>query len=37
MRDLAGLLARGYGTEDVRAILGGNLMRLAGTVWKSVA
>ena len=32
-----GLLARGYGTEDVRAILGGNLMRLAGAVWKSVA
>ena len=31
-----GLLARGYDGADVRAILGGNFMRLAGQVWKPV-
>jgi membrane dipeptidase len=25
----------GYGDADLRAVLGGNLMRLARTVWKS--
>jgi membrane dipeptidase len=31
-----GLLARGYDEADVRAVLGGNFMRLAGQVWKPV-
>jgi membrane dipeptidase len=31
-----GLLARGYGDEDIRAILGGNFRRMAATVWKPV-
>ncbi|MFQ5828395.1 MAG: dipeptidase [Candidatus Methylomirabilia bacterium] len=29
-----GLLARGYGEKDVEKILGGNLMRVFGKVWK---
>ena len=29
-----GLLARGYGADDVRAVLGGNFIRLAAEVWK---
>ncbi len=28
------LLTRGYSTDDVRAIMGGNFMRIAETVWK---
>jgi membrane dipeptidase len=31
---IAALQRRGYGDDDLRAILGGNLMRLARTVWK---
>ena len=31
------LLDWGYGTDDLRDILGGNLMRLARTVWKAPA
>lgn len=31
---VAALQARGYGSDDLKAILGGNLMRLARTVWK---
>ena len=29
----AGLLARGYAPDDVREILGGNVLRVFGTVW----
>ena len=29
------LLSRGYGTADLEALLGGNLLRLARTVWRS--
>lgn len=29
------LLSWGYGNEDLKALLGGNLMRLARTVWKA--
>jgi microsomal dipeptidase-like Zn-dependent dipeptidase len=28
------LLTRGYGEGDVRAIMGGNFLRIAETVWK---
>ncbi|MFP6745518.1 MAG: membrane dipeptidase [Alphaproteobacteria bacterium] len=28
------LLARGYSADDVRAIMGGNFLRIAATVWK---
>ncbi len=29
-----GLLSRGYSEEQIRGILGGNWMRVAGQVWK---
>ena len=32
-----GLLRRGYAEDDLRAILGGNLMRVARQVWKAPA
>ena len=28
------LLRRGYGEADIRAILGGNFLRIAETVWR---
>jgi len=30
-----GLLRRGYGTEDVRGILGGNFQRVLGEIWNA--
>ena len=29
------LVAAGYGDEDIRAVLGGNWLRLAREVWKA--
>ena len=34
---VSALQTRGYGEVDLKAILGGNLMRLARTVWKPVS
>lgn len=31
---VGGLVARGYEDEDIRAVLGGNLMRIAAEVWR---
>ena len=34
---VATLQGRGYRDEDLKALLGGNLLRLARTVWKGAA
>lgn len=33
-RIVEGLTAKGYGSASLTKILGGNLMRIAGEVWK---